>query len=229
MAKTNDGIHENHRARMRKKIADHGIDGLEEHEILEVLLYYCIPRRDTNELAHKMLEKYGSLANVFDAPVNELAAEPWLSDVSATLISMIPKFCRAYELSKLKRVATLPTTQDIGEYAMAMFKDKLEEELALICLDANRKVLWDGVIIKGTIDRTEAYPRTVVREALKRNATNVVLVHNHPKGTMTPSSADKKSTQMLVKILEGIGITVLDHIIVNGMRYISMREMGYIF
>ena len=99
----------------------------------------------------------------------------------------------------------------------------------MICLDSNRRVHWSGVIVKGTIDRTEAYPRLVVNEALKHNAANVVFAHNHPGGTLAPSVSDKEATDTLVRVLSGIGINVLDHIIVSGSRYFSMQEMGFKF
>jgi len=229
MADGKNGVHSNHRARMRKKFKENGFDGFAEHEILEMLLYYSIPRRNTNPLAHKILDKYKTLANVFDASPEELMKEVEISEVTATLLSMVPKLSKVYETSKWDRKMCLSDTETLGQYAVSLFKDKLNEEFALICLDANRLVHWSGIIIKGTIDRTEAYPRIVVNEALKHNATTVVFAHNHPGGTLAPSVADKEATLELVRILKGIGIDVLDHIIVSGNRYFSMSQMGFIF
>lgn len=229
MAGMNGEIHKNHRARMRKKFRENGFDGFVDHEILEMLLYYCIPRQNTNPLAHKILDKYKTLANVFDATPEELMQETGVSEVTATLLSMVPKLSKVYETSKWNRTDCLSDTEALGQYAISMFKDKINEEFALVCLDSNRRVHWSGVVVKGTIDRTEAYPRLVVNEALKHNATSVVFIHNHPGGTLAPSIADKEATDTLVKVLNGIGIKVLDHIIVSGNRYFSMQEMGFRF
>lgn len=229
MAGSGGGVHKNHRSRMRKKFREHGFDGFAEHEILEMLLYYSIPRMNTNPLAHKILDRYKTLANVFDATPEELMQEIGVSEVTATLLSMVPKLSQVYETSKWCREDCLQDTDAIGQYAVSLFKDKQNEEFALICLDANRCVHWSGTIIKGTIDRTEAYPRTVVNEALNHKATKVVFAHNHPSGTLAPSIADKEATDVLVRVLKGIGIEVLDHIIVSGNRYFSMKEMGFRF
>ena len=229
MAKSNGGVHKNHRIRMRKKFREHGFDGFADHEILEMLLYYCIPRKDTNDLAHNILDKYDTLADLFDASPEELMRETGISEVTATLLSMVPKLSKVYEKSKWDRVKHLKDTEELGQFAVSMFMDKLNEEFALICLDANRRVRWSGIIIKGTIDRTEAYPRVVVSEALKHKATKVVLAHNHPNGTLASSIADKEATEILVRVLKGIGIEVLDHIIVSGTRYFSMKESGFRF
>ena len=229
MTESNGGVHKNHRARMRKKFQKNGFDGFADHEVLELLLYYSVPRRDTNPLAHKILNKYKTLANVFDAGAEELMNEVGVSEVTATLLSMIPKLSKIYETSKWSRNVCLENTEMIGKYAISMFKDSQNEEFVLICLDANRCVHWSGTIIEGSIDRTEAYPRVVVDEALKHKAINVVFAHNHPSGTLAPSLADKKATEALISILDGIGIKVLDHIIVSGTRYFSMKEMGFLF
>lgn len=229
MANSDGGVHKNHRSRMRKKFRENGFDGFAEHEILEMLLYYSVPRMNTNPLAHRMLDKYKTLANVFDATPEELMHEFNISEVTATLLSMVPKLSRVYETSKWERNDCLNNTDELGQYALSLFKDKQNEEFALICLDANRCVHWSGVIIKGTIDRTEAYPRVVVSEILKHKAKIVVFAHNHPNGTLAPSVADKEATEILKNVLSGIGIEVLDHIIVSGTRYFSMKEAGFAF
>lgn len=229
MSTSDGGVHKNHRSRMRKKFRENGFDGFAEHEILEMLLYYSVPRMNTNPLAHRILGKYKTIANVFDASPDELMREVGVSEVTATLLSMVPKLAKVYETSKWERVDCLEDTDALGEYVVPMFKDKLNEELAMICLDANRCVHWSGIIIKGTIDRTEAYPRIIVDEALKHKATRIVLAHNHPSGTLAPSVSDRESTEILAKLLKGIGIELLDHIIVSGTRYFSMREMGFKF
>ncbi len=228
MSGSRNEVHKKHRSRMRAKFREHGLDAFNEHEILEILLYYCIPRKDTNELAHEILDKYKTLANVFDATPEELMNETGVSEVTATLLSMIPKLSQAYDNSKWRKHNYLKSTEEYGQYAVSLLKDKQKEEFVLVCLNSNRLVRWSGTILKGTIDSTEAYPREIVNKALSYKATKVILAHNHPGGTLAPSVSDKESTKILIEALGGIGIEVLDHIIVSGNRYFSMKEMGFI-
>lgn len=225
MAKKN--LHEGHRERLRDKFRKHGLDAFSEHEILELLLCYSVPRKDTNELAHKIIDEYKTLINVFDAPMEELENEMKLSEVGATLIAMVPQLAKVYETLKWKRKAHLPDTEAIGQYTVSLFKEKLNEEFGIICLDGNRNVKWGGTILKGTINETVAYPRIVVKEVLRHNASQVVFIHNHPSGTLAPSVADKQATEKLVNILRSIDVNVLDHIIVSKDSYFSMAEMGF--
>lgn len=228
MSKPGNEIHKKHRIRMREKFRKYGFDAFEKHEILEFLLFYSIPVKDTNELAHHILDKYKTLANVFDATPEELMEETGIGEVSATLLSMVPKLLRVYETSKWKSRKRLKTTEEMGEYAASIFKDRRNEEFAMICLDSNRGVRWSGIVSNGTIDEIVTYPRDVIYKALKHEAINVVLTHNHPNGTLAPSVADKKATEKLIDAFGSIGINVLDHIIVSGNRYLSMKEMGFI-
>lgn len=222
-------IHKHHRERMRRRFLAHGFDGFSEHEILELLLYYAIPRRDVNPLAHEILDEYKSLANVFDTDPRELAKFPGLGENSATLLTMVPKLSQVYEQSKFSREDLLHDTESIGKYAISLLKGKVNEEFALICLDSNRRVHWSGVVFKGTIDRVETYPRQIVAEVIRHNAKTVVFAHNHPNGSLMPSLADKSVTKRLTEILSRIDVVTIDHIIVAGNRFYSMAETGFIF
>lgn len=229
MTQKNEACHKDHRKRMRKRFLEHGFQGFAEHEILELLLFFAIPRCDTNPLAHKVLNEYKTLANALDASYEDLVKIPGMGENSAVLLSMIPQLFRAYETSKYGKDCLLHDSCALGEYAVSMFRGKKKEEFALICLDSNRRVRWSGSIISGTIDRLEAYPRVVVEEVLKHNAKTVVFVHNHPNGALRPSAEDRQTTKILVDILDGIGVRVIDHIIVSDGRFYSMAETGTIF
>lgn len=224
-----ESVHSGHRERMRKRFSENGFDGFSDHEILEMLLQTIIPRRDTNELAHRILDKYLNLANVFEADVESLTTINGVGISSATLLSMIPHLFRAYEASKYAERDFLYDTESIGQYAISLFKGKVNEEFALICLNSNRRVHWRGIVATGVIDRIEAYPRLIVSEVVKHNAKTVILAHNHPHGSLYPSLADKETTSKLIEVLKGIDVTVLDHIIVSENRFYSMAEMGFIF
>lgn len=229
MPEKDGAVHKNHRMRMRKRFKEQGFDGFAEHEILEMLLFYAIPRHDTNPLAHRILDEYKTLANVFDADVSDLVKIHGLSDTSATFLTMIPHLARIYEKSKCERNTLLHNTESIGYYALSMLQNKPNEEFLLICLDANRRVHWSGIIATGSIDQLEASPRKVVAEVIKHNAKNVVLAHNHPNGTFLPSDTDKNATRIICDILSSIGVKTIDHIIVAQNRYYSLAETGFIF
>lgn len=229
MVQNNDDMHKGHRGRMKSRFLENGFDGFAEHEILELLLFFAIPRRDTNPLAHAILDEYKTLANVFEADYASLLKIPNIGENSALLLSMVTHLAREYEKSKISKSTLLHNTETIGRYATLMMKGKTNEEFALISLDSNRRVNWNGVIAKGTLDQIEAYPRLVVSEVIKHNANNIIFVHNHPSGSITPSAADRSTTHELVLLLNSIGVSVLDHIIVSDNRYFSMAEAGFNF
>lgn len=218
--------HDGHRMRMRNRYLNEGIDSFEPHEILELLLYYAIPRRDINALAHSLIEHFGSLGNVFDADVSSLKEVPGIGENAAILISLIPQLSRVYNLSKWDRKVTLASVDSVGQYAVAMYTGKKNEEFGIICLDSNRCVHYSGTIISGTVNQAEAYPRLIVAEVLKHNAVNVILTHNHPNGSVMPSANDREATKNIVNALEAIDVNVLDHIIVSGERFNSMFALG---
>lgn len=218
--------HDGHRMRMKKRYLNEGLDSFEPHEILELLLYYSIPRRDINELSHRLVERFGSVANVFDADTEALMQIEGISENSAILLHLIPQLSRIYNLSKWDRKTSLASVDTVGQYAVSMYIGKKNEEFGIICLDSNRRVHYSGIIIKGTVNQAEAYPRTVVAAVLKHNAVNVILTHNHPSGSIMPSESDKEATRNIVNALEAIDVNVLDHIIVSGDRFFSMAAMG---
>lgn len=218
--------HDGHRMRMKKRYLNEGLDSFEPHEILELLLYYSIPRRDISETAHRLIHRFGSVANVFDADTEALMQVEGISESSAILLHLIPQLSRVYNLSKWDRKVSLTSVDTVGQYAVSMYIGKKNEEFGIICLDSNRRVHYSGTIIKGTVNQAEAYPRTVVAEVLKHNAVNVILTHNHPGGSIMPSENDKEATRNIVNALEAIDVNVLDHIIVSGDRFFSMAAMG---
>lgn len=224
-----ESIHDGHRARMRQRFFEHGFEGFSDHEILELLLFFAIPRRDTNDLAHKILKEYKTLENILDADPHDLAEMKGVGENAAAFLAMIPELARLYEKCKQRKKELLYDTEQIGRYAVTLLKGETNEHFALICLDSNRCVHWSGIILEGIIDRIEAYPRRVMEAVIKHKAKTVIFAHNHPHGTLMPSVSDKEATRQLVEVLKGIDVTVLDHIIVSGNRFYSMAEMGFIF
>ena len=220
-------LHMGHRERMRKLFLDCGLDNFSDHQVLELLLFYCIPIKDTNELSHKMINEFGSLSNLFEADPVVIMNKCKVSLNVAVLISMIPQISRRYYTSKfLIDKPVLDSTKKIGNYAVALMLGRVVEHFFIICLNSQRKLIESVLVATGTIDETPIYPRKIVEVALKYNATSIVLVHNHPGGSFFPSEQDIKSTRKITSVLEPINIEVLDHIIISGNEYYSFVERG---
>lgn len=221
--------HSGHRERLRKRCINSGLDSLEQHEILELLLSYAIPRKDCNKTAHRLIDEFKTISNVFETDIHRLAEIDGVGEASALLISLVPSLTRVYLKDKNRNdVPILSNMDDIGRFALNLFAGKLKEELVLISIDSRRRVRFAGAILKGTVNETPAYPRIVVDEALKHNTQVVVLAHNHPNGSYFPSNNDIEATKVINKALDVISIDLLDHIIVSGQKYFSMAKAGLI-
>ena len=219
-------MHEGHRSRLKNRFLEEGLDGFEDHQILELLLFYAIPRRDTNELAHSLIKKYGSLSGVFEADPQDLATTPGLGDNSTVLLSLIPSLARIYLKDRWGLRPTLSSAAKAGEYILALFAGRVYEAFFVICLDAQHQVIYPALVHEGTIDQAPVYPRVIVETALRHKAHSVILAHNHPGGSPSPSPQDIEVTKRIKLALEAISITVLDHIIAAGEKYVSCAEKG---
>lgn len=224
----NGNEHTGHRQRLKNRYLKEGLDSFEMHEVLELLLCYSIPRRDCNPIAHHLLDEFKSISNVLDTDVERLSRVDGIGENSAVLLSLIPKLAKIYLQEKwsMDNKKTLGSFETIGRFAIGMFIGKKNEEFGIICLDSHRNVHYSGIVQKGSINETPAYPRLVVDAALRANAQTVVLCHNHPNGSVLPSDADIDATRAIVNALDAIAIDVLDHVIVSGDRFYSMAEMG---
>lgn len=221
-------MHEGHRRRLKNRFLKEGLDSFEDHQILELLLFYAIPRRDTNELAHSLIKKYGSLSGVFEADPKELSTTPGLGDNSAVLLSLIPSLARIYFKDRWGARPNLNSTAKAGEYILTLFAGRPYEVFYAICLDAQHNVIYPALVHEGTIDQAQVYPRLIVETALRHKAHSVILAHNHPGGSPIPSPQDIEVTKRIRIALEPISISVLDHIIAAGEEYVSCMEKGLI-
>jgi DNA repair protein RadC len=219
-------VHEGHRKRLKERFLREGLDNFEAHQVLELILFYSIPRRDTNEIAHELLKKYGSLANVFEADINDLIKTPGIGENSAFILSLIPSLARRYFKDKWGSKPVIDSSSKAGQYAVSLFAGRLYEAFYVICLDAQNKVNFPVLLHEGTINESPVYPRLVVEAALRHQANSVILAHNHPGGSLKPSQADIEVTERIRTALESISIRVIDHIIVAGDKYVSFAEMG---
>lgn len=216
--------HKGHRQRVKNRVINEGIDSFEDHQILELLLFYCIPMKDTNELAHQLIQAYGSLSGVFDADPRDLCDQIGVTENTAILLSLIPSLARRYQQGKFREKAVLNSTTKAGEYTMALFTGRLNEAFYVICLDSQNKVNQATLLHEGTINEAPVYPRLIVETALRHQAASIILAHNHPGGSQKPSQADLDVTRKIKLATEAIAIPVVDHIIVAGESYYSFAE-----
>ena len=216
--------HDGRRDRMRERYTRHGLDNFTDHEVLEVLLYYSVARRDTNELAHKLLNDFGSLDVLFEADPLDIKRISGVSEQTAVLISMVPHLAGRYYNAKFAKKAVLDSSDLIGAFCISLFSGKNYECFYCICLDNRRKLIAAAKISEGTVNEVNVYPRRAAQEALKYNAVCVVLAHNHPSGDSEPSADDFRATATIKSALHPLGIETLDHIIVGGGNYYSFAE-----
>ncbi len=226
MKKSSD-VHKDHRIRLRRRFRADGIDNFEPHNVLELLLFYSFSRCDTNELAHELIDHYGSLPLVFDAPYDDLVKRKGVGEVSATLIKMVPAITSYYMSQKALEGVVVNSAEDAGQYFVAKFLNAVVEEFHLLSLSATGKVIRCTKISEGTVNAVPVLTRMVLAEALNSNAVSVVAAHNHPSGITLPSSNDTFLTQNLYRALKHADITLDDHIIVSGKEVFSLRESGY--
>lgn len=216
--------HGGHRKRMRARYLQGGLEGFAPHEALELLLFYAIPQRNVNPLAHQLLDHFGSLEAVLSASPEQLAQAPGIGETSAVLLSLVFALTQYTEREKQMGRAVITNYREAKEYCLHLFAGKRNEVLYVICLDAQGRVLRAVPAIDGTIDEITIYPRTIVSAALLHNAHAVVLAHNHPSGVAEPSAADIQTTQMLQNALHAVDIRLMDHIIYAEGVCASMQE-----
>ena len=225
----NDNIHKDHRRRVRKKFMENGLDGFAEHEVLELLLFYCYPRQDTNEIAHNMINEYGSLYNLLEADAKDIMNRCGKTESIAVLISLIPKLANLYFRSKWERQPLImDNVKTAGRYAVSLFVGRTNEVLYAVLLDSRMRLNHVSLVAEGTLGETAVYPRKIVEEILKHQAASVILAHNHPSGTSEPSRADVETTQKIKDGLNFLSIKTTDSIIVAGDTYYSFASHGEI-
>ena len=216
--------HKGHRQRMKERFVHDGMDSFSDYQVLELLLFFGIPYKDTNEIAHMLLNKYGSLSGVFNADFHELSAEPGLGPHAALLIRMIPGLARRYSMDRWNAKTQITDTDKAGKYAASLFIGIEYEAFYMICLDSQNHVIMPVLIGEGTINEAMIYPRLIVEHALRHKTVVVILAHNHPGGSTEPSLADIEMTKKLSKALEVISVKIMDHIIVAGDKYSSLAK-----
>ena len=222
-----ENLHEGHRKRMKERFIKSGLDDFAPHNILELLLFYSIPRGDTNPVAHRLIDTFGSLSGVFDATPEDLAKVDGVGENSAILISMIPQIARKYLEDKADTANIVGGCSDIGAFLLPKFVGRTNEALMMVSIDNKNKIISCSVVAEGTVDSAKVSRRKIMEEAMKVKATRVILAHNHPCGVAVPSSEDVVMTKEIGRLFAQVGIELVDHIIVANDDYVSMAASGF--
>lgn len=212
-----------HRSRLRTRLTKAGRTAFADHELLELLLTYAIPRKDTKQLAKKLIEQFGSFAAVLDQPKERLLQVYGIGPQTSIFLSAIRASLTRYLEQKVENTKTISQPEDVTEFLRIHLGANQRECLMILCLnDANRLVHHDTVI-EGTVNRAPFYPREVIKTALMHNATGLIMVHNHPSGDPTPSENDHRITNMMEELAKEFNIKFHDHLIVTPRNALSLK------
>lgn len=220
------GIHDGHRQRMKERFVNYGLDNFDDVNALELLLFYALPRRDTNELAHTLLARFGSLHGVLEASHQELCNVPGIGESAAVLLSLIPAMSRRYMLSKTPKADAVRTPTAAGRFFVPRFMYEREEVVMALFLDARKRPIDCMELERGAVDAVSFNMRRLVSLTLEKKASSLILAHNHLSGEVLPSAEDERATRQLARALSVVGVELDDHIVVAGCEYLSMREAG---
>lgn len=220
-------LNEGHRGRLRERFRkEGGFDSFQDHEILELLLTYGSPRKDTKDLAKQLLRLFGSLKGVFETPAQQLMKVDGLGEVQATLLGMMMPMARKLRQCEMESPRQIANRRELEHYCTGMLMGKRIEEFWVICVNAQCRVLGQQMISTGSLSEVSAYPRLVMEAVLNFNAHSVFFCHNHPGGTCGPSPEDIATTLQLQRMLSSVDVLVLDHLIVAGSNTYSMAQHG---
>lgn len=221
-------IHAGHRERMKQRFLHYGLDNFDDHAVLEMLLFYAQPRKDTNPIAHRIMDRFGSLEAVFEAKEEELRQVKGVGDSAVVLLKLIPQISRRYMMEKSMHDNILDSAETAGEYFIPMFMYERTEVVYIACLDTKHCVICCKEIGRGVVNYAEVSIRRIVEIALSNNAAGVIVAHNHTSGIAIPSEEDQLSTNQIKRALHLVGIDLIDHIIVGGDDFVSMADSGMV-
>ncbi len=219
--------HWGHRERLREKMIKNGLESLADHEALEILLGYCIAMKDLNETAHDLINKFGSIKAVFDAPYEELLKVKGIGSVAASYIKFIPEMTKFYYTLGNRNTKTIyDSCAKIGALFLPKFIGENVECVYGAAFDNLGRLLKCEKIAKGIVNLSQVTIKQIVDFTIRSNAASIALAHNHPSGIALPSANDYDSSKTIASILDSIGVALIDHIIVTDDDYVSLRESG---
>lgn len=218
--------HTGHRARMRTKLLTAGPDALLDHELLEMVLFLALPRRDTKPIARALITRFGSFANALAAPLSDLREVEGLGEAGAAALRIVQGAALRLARAEVMDRPVLNNWDRLLAYLTAALSREKVEQFRVLFLDTRNRLIADEAQARGTVNHTPVYPREVVRRALELQATALILVHNHPSGDPTPSRADLEMTQEVKAAASVLGIVLHDHLVVGNGRHLSFRREG---
>lgn len=225
MAGDSKNLHAGHRQRLRDRYRKNGLDGFAEHEVLELLLFYGIPYQDTNPIAHRLIDRFGSLADVLDAPVEELVKVKGIGENTALLLKLLPDVYRRY-LRSSQTQSRFAGPQDAIDYLRTLFVGRQHEYVGLLLLDSRSHLLFCDMIDEGTAITANIYIKRLVQKAVQYDAVYAYLAHNHPSGDLLPSRQDLEATREVAAALKNVEVMLVDHVIFAGNDYVSLYQSG---
>ncbi|MEQ8747580.1 DNA repair protein RadC [Pyruvatibacter sp.] len=218
--------HTGHRQRLRERFLKGGADALPDYELLELILFRAIPRRDTKPLAKDLLKRFGGFNEVITAPVERLVEVPGVSDAVATELKIVQAASLRLAQAQVLERPAITSWKAMVDYCTAAMAYERNEQFRILFLDRKNVLIADEVQSRGTVDHTPVYPREVVKRALELGASAIILVHNHPSGDPTPSRADVDMTKKIEDAAKPLGVAVHDHLVIGKGTHASLRQLG---
>lgn len=213
------GVHEGHRQRMKERYLKAGLDSFSPHEVVELMLYYAIPQKDVNELAHTLIERFGSFAGLIEADYEDILSVKGMGPNSALMFCLYRDVARRYLIDSSEVPFVYDSIEKIGQYFVNFFVGVTVERLYAMLFD-NRMKLIDTILLEeGSVNSVNMPIRKMLSKISQRSASAIVLAHNHPNGTAYPSNEDIMNTRQIKEICDMMGLTLIDHIVVSGKYY----------
>ena len=217
---------EGHRQRLRARLLTAGPDSVADHELLELVLFLALPRRDTKPIARALLARFGSFANAIAAPLNDLRSVDGMGEAGAAALKTVQAAALRLIRSEVRDGPVLSNWDALMRYLTAVLARERVEQFRVLFLDNRNRLVADEAQSRGTVNHTPVYPREVAKRALELHATAIILVHNHPSGDTTPSQADLAMTAEIKRAVGTLGIALHDHVIVGSAGWLSFQREG---
>lgn len=218
--------HHGHRARLRSRFLDAGPDSLADYELLELLLFTALPRKDTKPLAKHLIKEFGSFAEVIAADTDKLMDVDGLGESAVAALKAVHAGAARLLRAGIADRPVISSWQALIDYCTALMAFEETEHFRILFLDKKNKLIADEAQQKGTVDHTPVYPREVVKRALALNATAIIMVHNHPSGDPSPSRADIEMTRKVKEALDAVGLVLHDHVVIGRGQHVSFKQDG---
>ncbi len=221
-----ENIHSGHRERLKQKYREHGLESFTDVEALELLLFFAVPRRSTNEIAHALLDRFRSFRGVMEADLDELQRVPGIGESAATLLRLVTDLNCRYQRAGSARGTLLRGSHEAGVFLRPYFAYSKVERFVLLTTDSAGHVIGCHVLAEGTADSVDAVGRNVADTVLRDKASRAIMAHNHLTGLALPSAADLYTTKNIYRLLNMIGAELVDHIIFADGDFVSLRDSG---